>query len=340
MLQRVWDRYLSRVPVLLVIVGSDLSMMESLGRYDRPLYQRMQEMVIHPLNPAETAQMLGLQPAEALDAQLIHGGFPTLASAWRGHRAAQHFLASQLADATSPLVVVGERILNVEFPPDLQARTVLEAIGVGQTTFGTIASRSQISQGSLSRTLQVLVNDKRVVAVDRPLSAKRSRHALYRVADPYLRFWLRFLGPALELLLRDRGDLLTEQIMAQWSSYRGRAVEPLIRQAVERLLPDERLGPARFVGSYWSRTGEVEVDLVGGRDATAPTPVSFVGSVKWRDHGPFDRHDVAKLAAAREQVPGAADARLVGVSRAGFTTTELDVALGPAELLAAWRPRG
>lgn len=337
LLQKMWDRYLSRVPVLLIVVGSDLSMMESLGRYDRPLYQRMREMVIHPLSPAETAQMLQLDAATAFDAHLVHGGFPTLARAWQDSSDIRHFLGAQLADATSPLVVVGERILNVEFPPTLQARTILEAIGSGQTTFSAISNRAHLNQGSLARTLDSLVNDKRVIAVDRPLSAKPSRNALYRVADAYLRFWLRFVGPGLELLYRERGDVLAAQIADNWSAYRGQSIEPVVRAALERMLPHERFGDACFVGSYWTRTSDLEVDLIGGREASAPTPISFIGSVKWRERSPFDRHDLAALAAARSRVPGAENARMVGISRSGFTTTELDVALTPDDLLGAWR---
>jgi AAA+ ATPase superfamily predicted ATPase len=40
MLQRAWDRLLSRKPVLLLLVGSDLSMMKALNSYDRPFHQR------------------------------------------------------------------------------------------------------------------------------------------------------------------------------------------------------------------------------------------------------------------------------------------------------------
>jgi uncharacterized protein len=36
-LQTVWDRYFSRKPVLLILVGSDLAMMEHLSSYGRPL---------------------------------------------------------------------------------------------------------------------------------------------------------------------------------------------------------------------------------------------------------------------------------------------------------------
>lgn len=338
-LQRLWDRHLSRVPLLLIVVGSDLSMMEALSEYDRPLYQRLREMVVEPLNVAETAEMLGLDAADAIDAYLVHGGFPTLTSTWGDHGDVMSFLAEQLADSTSPLVVVGERVLNVEFPPGLQARTVLEAIGAGHTTFGSIGATTRLNQGSLTRTLQALINDKRVVAVDRPMSRKAGRNALYRICDPYLRFWLRFIGPNIELLLRDRGDGLAAEIADQWNTYRGQAVEPVIRSSVERMLPDERFGDARYVGSFWTRTGDVEVDLVGGRDSTAPTEVSFVGSIKWRDRQPFDRHDLADVATARAQVPGAAGARMVAVSRSGFSTADPDVCLEPSDLVSVWRPR-
>ncbi len=39
-LQRAWDRELSRKPVLLILIGSDLSMMETLTSYGRPFHQR------------------------------------------------------------------------------------------------------------------------------------------------------------------------------------------------------------------------------------------------------------------------------------------------------------
>lgn len=60
MLQRAWDRLLSRKPVLLLLVGSDLSMMEALNSYDRPFHQRGREMVLGPLNPADIGDMIGL----------------------------------------------------------------------------------------------------------------------------------------------------------------------------------------------------------------------------------------------------------------------------------------
>ena len=59
-LQRSWDRELSRKPVLLVLVGSDLSMMEALTSYGRPFHQRGMQLKVGPLNPADVAAMAGL----------------------------------------------------------------------------------------------------------------------------------------------------------------------------------------------------------------------------------------------------------------------------------------
>ncbi|MGH8905221.1 MAG: ATP-binding protein [Egibacteraceae bacterium] len=335
-LQKVWDRQLSRVPVLLIVVGSDLSMMEALGSYDRPLYQRMREMVVEPLNPAEVGEALHAQAADAFEAYLVIGGFPRLVAEWGAATSVDRFLRRQFTDTTSPLVVVGERILNAEFPPGVQARDVLRLIGSGETTFADIAARSGLNQGSLTRALQVLAQQKRVVAVERPLAARRTRLTQYRIADPYLRFWLRFVGPNIELLLRGRGADVADRVRKAWPAYRGKAVEPVVRASLERLLPDERFGAAQYVGSYWSRTADTEVDLVGGSGPEAPTAVEFVGSVKWRERAVFDRRDLAGLATARARVPGADEALLVGVSKSGFSTVELDVALGPDDLLRGW----
>jgi uncharacterized protein len=60
-LQRSWDWELSRKPVLVILVGSDLSMMEALTSYGRPFRQRGTQLKIGPLNPADIAAMAGLR---------------------------------------------------------------------------------------------------------------------------------------------------------------------------------------------------------------------------------------------------------------------------------------
>ncbi|MGH8910543.1 MAG: ATP-binding protein [Egibacteraceae bacterium] len=339
-LQTAWDRHLRDRPVLLIMIGSDFAVMSALLEYGRPLFGRpTREMIIEPLSPADVADALGLSPPDALDAHLVLGGFPLLINSWRGASSVREYLFQQLEDPTGPLLVVGERILAAEFPPQAQARLILSVIGAGERTFTTIAQRSGISGTSLTRALDILM-EKRVVQRMAPLSSRPSRLARYAVADPYLRFWLRFLERGLELVQRGRGDLLLGRIDDAWSAYRGKAVEPVIREALRRLLPLEGLGDATAVGSYWTRSQDVEVDIVGADSPRAPAQVRFLGSIKWRDGQPFGAKDLSHLLLARERVPGAADATpLLGVSGTGFETDMLDARLGPADLIEAWRPR-
>jgi uncharacterized protein len=340
-LQKVWDRYLREAPVLLVLIGSDISMMSALTEYDRPLYGRPTlEMVVEPFGPDETAEMLGLPAADAIDAQLVLGGFPQITQEWQPGMSMWEFMEEQLSNPTSPLIVGGERILSAEFPEEARARQVLATIGSGERTFTTIQRRAGIHETTLQRALEVLVGQKRMVSAERPLSSRPSRETHYAIADSYLRFWLRFVGPNMPEIERGRGDLAVERIREGWSAYRGRAVEPLVRESIFRMLPDERFGDTQYVGGYWTRKGDVEVDLVGTEVKLRPERIASVGSIKWREGAPFDGRDLGHIAAQRDEVPGTdEDTVLVGVSRRGFDEQGrgLDAALVPEDLLEAWK---
>jgi len=228
-LQRAFDRELARKRVLLIGIGSDLSMMEALNEYGRPFHQRATEMVVPPPTPVEVGALLDLDPADAFDAHLVTGGLPLICNEWTAGMKLWDYLTDAVSDPTSALLVSGERSLAAEFPSDIQARSVLGAIGSGERTFTNIGrAAGDIPQGSLNRSLVQLVS-KRVVAVDEPLSTKpASKDKRYRVADPYLRFWLAFLGPHLGEIERGRGDRVLARIRSSWTSWRGRAIEPVI----------------------------------------------------------------------------------------------------------------
>jgi AAA+ ATPase superfamily predicted ATPase len=342
-LQKAWDRDLEGAPVLVIGVGSDMRMMDALVGERSPLHGRpTREMWIRPLDPAAVAEIAGaVDPGQTLDRYLVVGGFPLLAASWPDRLGFDEFLQTALADDQTPFVTTALRIMASEFAHDVQAVRTIEAIGHGEAAYSRIQSRSGVKGNTLSAALEVLIEGKRLVAKEQPYAVPLGRKAAkYTVVDPYLRFWLRFVGPQMAELSRGRPDLVVERVRRDWDAYRGRAVEPLVREALERLLADpvlsERLGGARQVGSWWRRDHSVEVDLVGG-DAVRPAEIGFVGSVKWREAAPFGARDLHELAEARAHVPGAEGAKLVAVSRSGFEPgLGLDATFEPADLLAAW----
>lgn len=340
-LQKMFDRELSRRRVLLVCIGSDVAMMEALNSYGRPFYQRGTEMVVPPLSPAEVAEMLRLAPADAFDAYLVTGGLPLVCGEWEPGMGLWEYLETALEEPTSALLVSAERALAAEFPVEVQARTVLGAVGSGERTFANIGrAAGGLPQGSLDRSLKLLT-DKRVIAVEQPLSTRASpKTKRYRISDPYLRFWLAFLGPHMAEVERGRGDRVRGRIQSAWTSWRGRTVEPVLRESLDRLAPPSLRrdgGVPGVVGSYWTRTNDPEIDIVVADRAPVARDVLAVGSIKWLEHAPFDSYDLNRLLGYRTQLPGATpDTPLVALSRSGCEVAGV-TGYDPSELLSAWR---
>lgn len=335
-LQKAFDRTLSKLPVLLILIGSDLAMMEQLNTYGRPFYQRGTEMVVPPLNPAEVGSMLDLPPADAFDAFLVSGGLPLILEEWPRGGDLWDYLDQALRRPTSALLVSGERTLAAEFPTETQARTVLGAIGHGERTFTLIGrAAGGLNPGSLTRSLELLTS-RRIVAADTPLSTRPSRETRYRIEDPYLRFYLSFIGPRTPTIERGRGDRVLDTIRRSWHSWRGRAIEPVLRDALWRLADDHLPDGTDVIGGYWTRTNDPEIDLVGADRAPVAKKITAVGSIKWLENKPFDHRDFSRLIVHRSRLPGADDTTpLLAVARSGCTTDGV-THLGPSDLITAW----
>lgn len=341
-LQTGWDRLLAAKPVLLLLLGSDVHMMERLTAYDRPFYGRADNMTLGPLNPADTGEALGLDAADAIDAHLVSGGLPGIIRTWPHGTPALEFMRAECADPAAALFSVPEASLLAEFPdPDI-SRRVLEAIGFGDRTHANIAATAgsrdaALPSGTLSPLLRRLTAEKRILAADEPVSVRPGKPALYRIVDSNLRLYLAVLRAAHEQARRGRPEAGFNLIERRWTSLRGRAVEPLIRQALELSpLPWE----VQTVGGWWNRRFDPEIDLVGADRAPVANHIYFAGSIKWLN-SPFDRHDLAELRRAATHIPGLdpATAGFVAVSLSGAETAEgLDLLLTPEDVVAAWRP--
>ncbi|GIH49369.1 hypothetical protein SAMN05421833_1142 [Microbispora rosea] len=345
-LQTAWDRLLSAKPVLLLLLGSDLHMMERLTAYDRPFYGRADTMALDPLDPAETAGALGLTGGDAIDAYLASGGLPGILRAWPHGTPPLEFIRQECEDPASALFGVPESVLLAEFPSPDQARRVLEAVGRGDRTHAAVAATAggregPLQSGSLSPLLRRLTGEKRVLAMDEPLSVQPGKPALYRIRDHNLRMYLGVLRAAAQHSNRGRPDLAFGLVRRRWASLRGRAVEPIVRQALGMAAASGELPwpDAEAVGGWWNRRFSPEVDLVGADRAPVARRVLFAGSIKWLGT-PFDGHDLAALRRDAVQVPGfdaeAGGLAVVSLSGVHPSVEGIGLTWGAGDVVAAW----
>jgi uncharacterized protein len=216
--------------------------------------------------------------------------------------------------------------------------TMTEAVGGGEQTHANIAaeagsSSGAVPSGTLTPILRRLAEDKHVLGIDEPLAVKATKPALYRVADSSLRFYLSIGRTADELSRRGRPKAAEALIDRRWASWRGRAVEPVIREALSLAAAELPWPEATVVGGWWNRAFAPEIDLIGADRAPVARKLYYAGSVKWLDQ-PFDTRDLATLQRGVVQIPGFehGDTALVAVSRAGFTDKSAD------HIALRWQP--
>jgi len=221
---------------------------------------------------------------------------------------------------------------------------VLTAIGNGERTWKGIQTEltgddgRQIADSSLNNALRKL-EAKRVIAADVPLSAKSGgRDKRYRVADPYLRFYLAFLQKGLPLVERGRGDIVLLAIERSWGTWRGRAIEPVIHDAFLRVAPDLGFPDVAAVGAWWNRQHNPQIDIVAKNDERH-AGIAFAGSIKWHETQPFGLREYNALVRDVYSVPGVNDqTTLLAVSRIAESADGVPVrCLGPADILTAWQ---
>jgi len=344
-LQTAWDRVLEKLPVLMILIGSDVTMMQRLSTHDRPLFGRVREMIVDPLNLGEVAGAFpSWSAAETIDAYLTIGGYPRLvadlAASGKGPAA---YVRQSLTDPVCPLLMIGRLVLGAEFPEPVAAAGILAAIGSndsGHPRFSDISvdsdgSDAQARATATSRALKLLSGTKRLVEQEMPAWADtKSRLRRYRITDPYLRFWFRYVDDYAAIIERGRADLAIGHFERDWSSWRGHSVEPLVRQSLFRLgAKGPELKSIEQVLPWWTRDGQYEVDVVG----VTTKATALLGTIKWRNNGGVTARDMADLATAAALIPHAGRAQLAAVCRQGNLPDGADLLFTAQDIVDAWR---
>ena len=169
-----------------------------------------------------------------------------------------------------------------------QAASILTLIGQGCHRLSEIAGRLGKPATSLSRPLERLLY-LGLVRRDVPFgaSSRDTKRSLYRIADPFLRFWFRHVEPNRSRL--EAGQILAvgREIQARFAEHVAGVWEDLVRASIPRRRYFGRTwGEAR---SWWGPGRDrspLEIDVVAAStDGTA----LLLGEVEWATSPAMDR---------------------------------------------------
>ncbi|MGD9695101.1 MAG: ATP-binding protein [Thermoleophilia bacterium] len=316
MIQRRWDRWQrDRVPVTLVLLGSSLIHMGRLMEVGRPLFGRADyRPLVAPLDYRWAARFApaGASAEELLRRYAVLGGTPQY-QVWAGRGSVFGLIARRILTKGEALYEEPLQLLR----EDRSVRAVgsyfdiLRVIAAGTSRFNEIAQAAGLTGPVMTPLLGRLI-ELGYVELRHPLDPTREtrRRGVYRIADPFFRFWFRYVFPNRSRLELGRVAEVSDLIRGDLDNHMGPVFEDICREWVGRYSGD--LAAGGEVGAWWDRRGVTEIDVVvtrGGR-------YTLLGSCKWtRRAGP----DV--LGALRRDAealgPAAAGARLVVFAR-GF----------------------
>lgn len=271
-LQRAWDLGKGGAQALFILSGSVQTAIERIfGAQNEPLFGRAdQMMVVRPFGTKligqifEDAAPADPAPCDLLLFYAVTGGVARYVELLVDADAVtqEKLLAFLFSERGTALQKEGDTLLANEFRLSAPLyRTILRRLAAGRS------KRTELQNGvetDISPYLARLENlyglVARVQPFEEPVEKRKTR---YRVSDPYLRFWLRFLS----------GDDIESQIeLQQWQelisrtaealpAYLGHSLEDWYRQ---RFLELSGCSP---VAGWWDRRGENEIALIARDEA-------------------------------------------------------------------------
>jgi AAA+ ATPase superfamily predicted ATPase len=317
--QRWWDSIHRTANLVLVLAGSGFSFMEGLTGMRGPLHgRRTGQVEVHPLDYCDAASFYPhLQPANRVRAYACFGGVPAYLRSWEGRRTLRDMLEATILAPGHFLFREGEELLRTEFHQEALYASILRAIAAGEERPSDIAravgrhSADEIFD-HLKRLqeLHFIVRQVPVTELQRP----RTQRVLYRLADPYLRFWFRYVAPYQSFLQLGRvAELWAREIEPTLDEFVARSAwEGVCAQYLWRQLSAGQSG-LRFaqLGRWWD--AQDEIDLVGLWNGKAV----LVGECKW-SNTQVGEGVLTQLQAKAGKLPLADSPTWLLASRSGF----------------------
>ena len=257
--QRVWDLYLSKSNIFLVILGSSISIIENeVLSYQSPLYGRrtaqynLQKLDFKTLNkfyPNYSFENLLLIFATLDTIPFYLNIFDKNISFYKNLE--KYFFVKD-----SILYEEGDFLLKEEFKEIMVYKSILKEIAIGNTKFNEISLNAKIEKTKLTqylKNLQVLRLIKKEVSFGEDIL--KSRKSIYSLNDNFLTFWFKYVLPNKDIIEKNKPEELVKIVQNNISDYLGYVFEQVVKEYMSIVFN------ISLCQRWWFK--EDEIDLIG-----------------------------------------------------------------------------
>ena len=328
-LQHAWgtDPKLENSKIMIVLVGSSISMMDRMTNQNGPLYGRITHTKkLSPFRYVDFRELFrGRSEEEIIKHYAVFGGTP--------HYVRIAYLeGKKLDEAIMALIVKPQSILSKEADELFEIEgireparyvSILTGIAQGNLKLPEIVNSTGIQMEQLPTYLHTLYDWLDLVEPADPMGGKK-KNARYEVSDNFFRFWFRFVFPHRSSIELGNTKDIHKLIQDQLPAFTGHVFEKIVRELFRLYQGRDMMRvPILFdeIGSWWPSKGEIlgmkdtgDIDVVARHEKSKTT---YVADVKFTN----DEYGFGEFNILQERInnlPYGGQILLFVVSRGGF----------------------
>ncbi len=275
-LRDLWEARLKYENVMIVLCGSSVRLIEDdlLDEFT-PLTECV--TAVHKMQPLDyydaTKFFPSYTPAEKLAAFSILGGIPYYLSQFDPEKTFESNVKTKLLTKSAPLYGEPDLLLHSQLREVSIYNAILESIALGNTKLAALHEKTQIEKNKLTVYLKNLT-DIGIVEREFPVhDGLREQvyvpHGLYRMSDPFFRFWYSTVFPHLSSLEEGSADLIFEECLRpKLPAY---AFDAFVQACKDYLERQNKRGKLPFqytsIGRFWNKEEEFPIMATDAKNA-------------------------------------------------------------------------
>ncbi|MEI7580042.1 MAG: ATP-binding protein [bacterium] len=261
-----WDEKLKNHKVMLILMGSSISMMYKHAlQYNAPIYgRRTGQYLLEPFSFKQSK--LFYQDAEfdkVFPLYSLVGGIPIYLKEMDSKKSFKDNIIFSFLKKGSFLSIEPELLLAEEFSEPRTYLSILKAIGLGRTKYSEILNETGMLANKLSIYIKTLI-DLRLVRREIPVTdniPEQSKKGAYSLNDNFLRFYFSFVYPNKSFIESENYTLLFKKYNEVLVQLIAKSYEDATFEFINNVIKLEKLPTFNKLGRWWDK--KTEIDLVG-----------------------------------------------------------------------------
>jgi len=295
----------------LVLCGSSQQLMYGLVLDAiSPLYGRADAILkITQIKIPYIQEALGVSAVEAVEEYAVWGGVPRYWELRKEYASLREAIESNLLSVNGTLYEEPLKLFKDDINDIVKTATIMSYVGAGAHRLSEIAARCGEIATNLSRPLAKLIS-LGYLTKEIPFgeNEKNSKKSLYKINDPFMNFFFRFITPNRSFIEIGRISPILKNLDSHFSDYVSNYWETLCREAVSG---NEIDGITYGMAYRWwgnvSKDQRIELDVVA---ESLDKKQLLVGECKWTNSENSDRL-LSELKAKAEKLPFAQKYRII-----------------------------